>query len=408
MRVLQINSVYGAGSTGKITQAIHEGIAKDGIESAVVFGRGPSSDDARVIRVCGDLYGKANNLLAQVSGLRYGGCWLSTKKIEKIIGLFRPDVVHLQCVNGHFVNIYHLIEWLKRSGLPVVLTLHADFMFTANCSSAFECDEWKTGCNKCPRLKDSTKSWFFNRSHESFERMRSAFDGFGSQMSVVSVSPWLMSRAQESLILGSFSHRTIMNGLDTKTFCPQDPGDLIKRHNIDGRRIVFHATAMFRDVPGDPKGGWYVLRLAKRMESLPVLFVVAGKNDIKGSIPENVILLGEVRDQKLLARWYSLADVSLVVSEQETFSLPCAESLCCGTPVVGFLSGGPGSIAIPQYSAFVPYGDVGALEKALARWLDKDVPKEEIAIAAAERYSKERMVEQYEQEYRRVACLPAV
>jgi glycosyltransferase involved in cell wall biosynthesis len=34
-----------------------------------------------------------------------------------------------------------------------------------------------------------------------------------------------------------------------------------------------------------------------------------------------------------------------------------AESLCCGTPVVGFKAGGPESIAIDDYCVFVQFLD---------------------------------------------------
>ena len=35
-----------------------------------------------------------------------------------------------------------------------------------------------------------------------------------------------------------------------------------------------------------------------------------------------------------------------------------AESLCCGTPVVGFKAGAPEQIAIKEFSEFVEYGDL--------------------------------------------------
>lgn len=67
----------------------------------------------------------------------------------------------------------------------------------------------------------------------------------------------------------------------------------------------------------------------------------------------------------MLAAWYSAADAALLTSHRETFSLVTAESLCCGTPVVGFRAGGPESIAPPSCCKFVEYGDLDALEPAL-------------------------------------------
>ena len=40
MKVLQVNCVYGKGSTGKITQDIHKELCARGMESIVCYGRG--------------------------------------------------------------------------------------------------------------------------------------------------------------------------------------------------------------------------------------------------------------------------------------------------------------------------------------------------------------------------------
>ena len=148
VKVLQINSVYGVGSTGKITQALHTALLADGADSIVLYGRGPDADAPGVYRLCRNLYGRANSLLSRLTGLRYGGCNLATGKALRILSKEQPDVVHLQCINGNFINIYRLISWLKEHQIPTVITLHAEFMYTANCSHAFDCERWKSGCGR--------------------------------------------------------------------------------------------------------------------------------------------------------------------------------------------------------------------------------------------------------------------
>ena len=39
MKVIQINSVYGYGSTGKIVKSIHQNNLENGIDSYVIYGR---------------------------------------------------------------------------------------------------------------------------------------------------------------------------------------------------------------------------------------------------------------------------------------------------------------------------------------------------------------------------------
>ena len=151
MKILQVNCVYGVGSTGKLTAEIHTELIRQGIESVVCYGRGTKMKEPGLHKTCGEFYSKANQALARARGQLYGGCWLSTRKLISVIEKEKPDVVHLQCINGFFVNIARLLEWLKENRVKTVLTLHAEFMFTANCGHARECERWKSGCGKWQR-----------------------------------------------------------------------------------------------------------------------------------------------------------------------------------------------------------------------------------------------------------------
>lgn len=405
LKILQINNVYGTGSTGKLTQTIHQALLQDGLDSVVLYGRGISAQEGNVRRVCSDVYGKVNSVLSRITGIRYGGCIGSTTRIIRLIKKEKPDIVHLQCLNGNFVNIYRLITWLKRSGIPTILTLHAEFMYTANCGHAFDCEKWKTGCGRCPRLHAATKSLLFDRTHESFRKMEKAFYNFCDTLSVVSVSPWLMERAVQSPIISRKNHSVILNGVDTSIFYPR-AGQLKNKCWIGERKIIFQATAMFRDKPDDPKGGSYLLELAHRLRDLPIVVLIAGRYEIRGNVPENVILLGEIADQNLLAEYYSCATLTALTSKRETYSMVCAESLCCGTPVLGFCAGAPEMISLPQFSCFVPYGDIDAMERYAREMLQHDRldAKLEMAEKAQKVYAKENMVQQYEALYRGIKC----
>lgn len=395
MKVLQINCVYGQGSTGKITRDIHRYLLAQGHESLVCYGRGSDTDNPGVIRICSNLYGKANNLLSRITGLMYGGCLLSTRRLIRILQREKPDVVHLQCINGYFVNIYRLVAWLKQRGIRTVLTLHAEFMYTANCGHALDCDRWQTGCGDCPRLRRETKSLLLDGTARSYRKMQRAFSGFDGKLTVVSVSPWLKARAERSPILAGKNHCVVFNGVDTDVFHPYNTEDLRKKHGLTDERILFHATPYFSSDPEHLKGGYYVLQLAERLSDPKVKIMVAGDYAPGIRVPDNVILLGRIQDQRELARYYSLADVTVLTSKKETFSMVTAESLCCGTPVAGFRAGGPEQIALPAYSRFVEWGNTGELSKAVTALLGSPFSETVMADCSALAYSKDTMVEGY-------------
>ena len=76
-----------------------------------------------------------------------------------------------------------------------------------------------------------------------------------------------------------------------------------------------------------------------------------------------------------------------------------AESLCCGTPVVGFKAGAPEQIAIKEYSSFVEHGNMNELYKEVLKFLNikKNI---ELEKKAKDKYSKENMINKYIEIYK--------
>lgn len=393
MKVLQVNCVYKKGSTGKITYDLHNGLLEEGIESVVCYGRGVLVREPGVYKTCPEWYSKLNNALSRITGIMYGGCYFSTNKLISIIKKEQPDIVHLQCINGYFVNIYRLITWLKENHVKTVLTLHAEFMYTANCGYALECERWKKGCGGCPRRKAETRSLLFDGTAASWKLMKSAFDGFDEGLIIAAVSPWLMERAAQAPILANKQQCVVYNGLDTNVFKYYDGSDLRAKHHCENKKVVFHATPAFNNDPNHIKGGCYVIELARRMPD--VCFIVAGQVTGELDVPPNLILLGKLDSQELLARYYSMADATVLTSKRETFSMVCAESLCCGTPVVGFKAGAPEQIALKEYSRFVQQADVNQLVCAVENILNFPFDRIELETEAQRTYAKSTMTEKY-------------
>ena len=394
MKILQVNNVYGEKSTGKLTRALHLGLREAGVEAVAVYGRGGDFRDAGVIRLCPEWYGRFNALLCRITGIPHGWCLLSTARLKHIIRREKPDVVHLQCINGNFVNIYGLIRWLKRKRIKTVSSQHAEFMYTANCGYAFDCDRWKTGCGHCPDPKKATKSLFWDGTGRSWKRMYRAFLGFERDCMICPVSGWTEQRVKQSEILKGFPCRTVFNGVDTEVF------HYLPVESREPGPVVLHVTAEFSLKPEHIKGGIWIAELARRMPDVTFRVVGPGEGE---NLPGNLELLGRMNDQRQLAEQYCGADLTVLVSKKETFSMPCAESLCCGAPVVGFRAGAPEQISLPEYSSFVDYGDLDALEAQLRHWLKTGDNREQIADRARQVYSQQTMIEEFMEVYRQ--CL---
>lgn len=395
MKVLQINCWFGEGSTGKIVYAVHEYLRQKNDESYVIYGMGNRSNDICAFRTTPKAVRKLQSLRARITGYPYGGCIWGTTTAIHYLKCVAPDVVHIHCINGYMVNIYKVLKYLKKNNIPTVLTNHAEFMYTGGCTHAVGCDKWKTGCFSCTRIKkEHPITYFFDRTEKEWKLMQQAYSGF-ERLHICNVSDWVTNRALQSPFYKGYPVDTVFNGLNTKIFYYRES----LRENIctEDKPIIVHVTPGFND---KIKGGKHVLEMAKRMPDVE-FYIVGNSGGVTTSL-NNVKLLGKASSQEELAMYYSMANVCLLTSLRETFSMVTAESLCCGTPVVGFKAGGPESIALKEYSDFVNQNDDDALEGALRKMLGKKFCKENISDKAIGKYSEEKMCQQYYQIYKQL------
>lgn len=390
MRILFVNNVYNRLSTGKIVADIHHSLISRGYDSYVCYARGPKVQEKHVFRFSWDFYARINTLRGRLTGVLYGGCFISTMRLIRFIKKTHPDVVNLHCINDSSVNIYRLLRFLSSASIKTVITLHAEFFYTGNCGHAYSCEKWKTGCFNCNQLHQLHS--LFDNTRVSWNRMMEAISSFGTNDLVfTSVSPWLKSRAIQNPIIGKFKHFVTLNGVDVNAFTRQ-PYSLKDKSTIglSNNHVIMYVTSSF---PSVAKGGNFILQLAERLPNVSIIVLGEYSSTIK--IPNNIIPIGRVLDRNCMAKYYSIADITIVVSKAETFSMPVAESLCCGTPVVGFKAGGPESICLKDYCVFVPYGDMDSLENAIRSTLKKDYDSTEIMHQAHNLYSKEQMAASY-------------
>lgn len=389
MRILYIDVVCKKGSTGKIVYDLYTQSRADGHTAAICYGRGDKVEGEHIYKFGLDWETYLHALLTRLTG--WTGCFsfFSTRRLLKFVRKFQPDVVHIHELHAYFVNLKPLLRYLAEQHIPVVQTLHCEFTYTGKCGHSYECTRWHGDCGHCPHLRDYPKTLWFDHT-AAMLRQKKALFGALDRLTVTAPSAWLADQARESF-LKNRKICVVHNGIDTEhVFHPYDTADLRAQHGLMGERVVL---AVAPDLLSQRKGGRWVLQLAERMPE--VKFVLVGAEDTSGPFPPNVIVLGPIYDQPLLARYYAMADCFVICSEKETFSMTCAESLCCGTPVAGFCSGAPETIFLPPYGRFVPYGDIFSLQAAVERQLAGNMDAAAVAEDAAERYSQERMYSGY-------------
>lgn len=397
MKILFVNNLYNQGSTGKIVADLCCGLERRGINTCVAYGRGPKTNISHVYRLGSPFILKLQSLFSKITGYSYRCSPITTSRLFRIIRQEKPDIVNIQCVNANTLNLAQTIEFLKKNKIKTILTPHAEFLYTGGCGHAFDCEQWKTGCQKCPQFKSPNsycpKSFFFDRCRDQWLDLQKAYANF-DEMIIVGTSPWSISRMQESPFFKKNETYTIFNGINTHIFFPTDTSSLRKSLNLKEESIILHVTPNFYT---PLKGGRYVIEIAKRLkrEKIKAKILIVGYNGNGSDLSDNIIPIRHTNTQEELAAYYSLADVTLLTSEREVFSMVCAESLSCGTPVVGFKAGGPEGISLKKHSAFVDYGNVDELYATLKAWLNHKSQNPISRTEAGQTYSREAMTDHF-------------
>lgn len=396
MKILQVNITGKSGSTGKIVNDLRTYLQSKGHDAKVAYS---------VDNIAAEGFFKISHRweLALVRRLvlfgrsTYKGNPFAFRRLKKIIERERPDIVHLHCINCGCVNIYKTLEYLAAHKIKTVVTHHAEFFYTGNCPSSFECNKFVDAqCEGCGNLFYATSNKIFANPHKNWLRMCKAVNSFRKEdLLFVSVSPWVHERALMSPIVNKFKDFVVLNGLNTNVFkCSTGDKEVITKFP-DITKYVLHVSPYFDPLdPNDIKGGYYVVEAARRLPHFHFVVVASVSTNCK-DLPSNIHMWGRTENQEQLSRLYSGAQLTLLASKRETFSMVTAESLCCGTPVVGFKAGGPESIAIDEYCDFVEYGNMQTLCESITKFYGATYDKEIISEIACNKYSREKMSTDY-------------
>lgn len=379
MKIIQINSVYKNGSTGRIVESLHNFYLDNGNESFVVYGRGKTKiDDENVFKCSSELASKINAFRARITGLLYGGNFLATKKAIKIVKKINPDFVHIHNMNDNYINVYKFLAFLAKNEIKTIITLHSEQTYTGTCGYALGCEKWANiGCSKCPHLYLSTKSKLDN-TKKAFYKIKSVISLFKkSKLTIVGCTPWLTKRAQKSIILSGFNCLTIINGSSVDDFT------ILKNVKKEQKNVLFVNPRI-----DDPvKGHQFLNDLVKKLPDYK--FTVIGPYTAKTQKVNNVIYTGSITSKEKLVEYYNKASVSIMMSENECFPMTIIESLLCGTKMCLFKCYGPDECYDDECVKFCDYGNVEQLAENIKEIVA--YPSERIRNYAVKFLSKERM-----------------
>ncbi|MFC3725781.1 glycosyltransferase [Neoaquamicrobium sediminum] len=380
MSVAVINAIRGQGGAALAAQRLHSSLEMLGVDARFVCLDGYQPGDLHPRRAADAVEGARHFGLRALrslqsrtrTALRPKGA--ETFELQPIIPqrAARLSIPPCDIVNLHWVSIFlssETIAWVANARAPVVWTLHDMVAFTGGCHYDSGCGRFEQACGECPQLFRHGPN---DLSHRVFERKRRSYSSIPAELlTIVAPSNWMAEQCAKSALLGDRRIEVIPNSVDLQTFSPQAKDGARRELGLPMNRPILLLVSA--NLSNGRKGGQFVAQILERVSArLPgALLVTVGSGNLPSAVEHQS--LGAIGDDKKMAAAYAAADVTILPSLQDNLPNTMLESMACGTPVVGFDTGGVTDFVLPgQTGALAPAGDASAFGEAALKLLQSD------------------------------------
>ena len=336
--ILQISIQINCGSVGRIAEQIGETANNGGWESYITYSRSYLPSKSKIIKIGNKFDTYWHGINTRILDNHCLCSVYATKKLVDKIKQIKPDIIHLHNIHGYYLNMKILFDFLRNNTIPVVWTLHDCWSFTGHCVyfDFIGCNKWITGCYECPQKSTYPASRILDQSRRNYKLKKQLFNSV-SNMTVVPVSYWLGELVKNSY-LNKYPIHVIQNGVDIDVFHPIIKTDTTqKKYNLENKFILLGVASTW----SIRKGLDDFIALGSIIDHTIFKIVMIGlnKNQIK-NLPKNIIGIERTENVNELVSLYSVADVFLNPTLEDSFPTTNLEALACGTPVITYCTGG--------------------------------------------------------------------
>lgn len=333
MKIAQINVNYGFGSTGIIVRDLQQLCFDNGIDCEVIY----SKKDGKVLQgySIGNYFtNKLHALLSRIAGKQGYFSFLSTIRLLNHFRVNKPDIIHLHNLHSCYINLPMLLNYIKNENIPVVLTLHDCWFYTGGCChyTSVACDRWKSKCGCCPKRRHEVNAFLIDGTSSTLSDRYKLFKEI-NQLYIVGVSQWIVNEAKQSVFKEAFG-LAIHNGIDVNFFRHVD-SDLRKKLGLEDTFVILAPSNKWFLDDNIDTFNYFASRLTGDMK---IVFIGSGCEDNR--LTDRMINYGFISSREEIRAVYSMADVMINCTREESLSLLNVEVQSCGTPVVTYSNTG--------------------------------------------------------------------
>lgn len=250
------------------------------------------------------------------------------------------DLIHLHWINQGMLSL-KVIRKIVASGKPVVWTMHDMWPCTGICHHARTCTAFREECGKCPMIYSEKPHDLSTRIFHKKQRLYA-----GGGIHFVTCSHWLEGMARQSALLAHQPVSVIPNPIPTSLFHPLDCQEARQalRLPAEGKLLLFGSVKL----TDKRKGIDYMVEACRLLaeqhpelkDSLGIIAVGMHATELQALVPFTVHNMGYVREEQRLVQIYNAANLYVIPSLDENLPNTIMEAMACGTPCVGFPTGG--------------------------------------------------------------------
>lgn len=396
--VLQINMGDSHGGAQQLGIDLHNGL-KSTWDSTLLVGNKHSSDPT-IHEIHSPKILTYANLLFGLEYMLYPNTfWLHTRPEFR-----QADVVHYHNLHGYYFNLLAFPRLTQQK--PAIWSFHDMWPILGHGAYSFDCERCEAGlrCKKHKTLYPKLYTW--DSAALLYRIKRHVL--LRSQFTIVVTSRWLQNKVEHSF-LREKPIQLIHNGIDTKLFSIKNKAEIRARlHLPQDKKIVLFLAVGGLDDPR--KGGNYIKELLQRFsKDTDVVFLSIGGSNQNLHATPNLIQVGHISDQNILAEYYNAADVFVSPAIAENLSLTVLGTMACGLPALVFNIGGMPEIVDHQYNGYLAEpNNITDLAHGLHYLLNESNNKQ-LSVAARKKieqhFSLDKMVQEHNALYTSVLNL---
>jgi putative colanic acid biosynthesis glycosyltransferase len=335
MNVLTISTLQNKGGAAYIAKTLHKGFEEHNINTKYLVGYGKRGFKEKNVD---EKVFYADYTLPIIPHLNllthsvFGKDIFSPQKeqIENLINW--SDVIICHTLHSYFINFEFLFDLFQKYGgeKKVIFVGHDSWHYTGRCAFIYDCELWKTGCQKCPNTQFYPPTKFSISKSERAKKISKISNI--PNLTFVSPAKWICNDLKE--VYPHVEVEVIRNAIDINPF------KKITRNYSKANEIEVCVSSV--DLSQEGKVD---LKLVENLLNLGVTIHFIGKNNPFSNHP-NAVNHGYISNREDYIEILKNVDCYLFSSTIDIYPTVLVDALCAGNFI--FYTKSKGSLEIME------------------------------------------------------------